>query len=161
MLNDEKNVRVLNTREYVSILRELTESGKQVPLLIAGNSMSPFLINARDTIIFEKPKRELKKGDMVFYERDSGQFVMHRICDVKPDGYYIIGDAHTEIEGPVRREQIFALVIKVCRKGKWIDEKDFMWRLFERVWVNIIPLRRIILKIYSPFHMLLLKLRKM
>lgn len=73
----------VNTREYVSVLKELTEEGKEVSMLISGNSMSPFLVNARDTIWFKKPDRKLKKGDMVFYQRKSGQFVMHRICRVK------------------------------------------------------------------------------
>lgn len=139
----------VDTREYVSVLRELTEEGKKVSMLIAGSSMVPFLVHERDYIYFEKPDRELRKGDMVFYQRRNGQFVMHRICKVKPDGYYIVGDAQVEIEGPVKREQIFALITEVKRKGKMIGPGDFWWEFFEHVWINIIPMRKRVEKLYG------------
>ena len=47
--------------------------------------------------------------------------VMHRIYNVKNEEYYLIGDAQTVIEGPIQREQIFAIIIKVKRKGKWLS----------------------------------------
>lgn len=110
-------MKVVDTREYVGMLKELTEEGREVSMLIAGSSMSPFLIHERDMIYFKKPDRELKKGDMVFFQRRSGQFIMHRIWKVRPEGYYIVGDAQTQIEGPVERDQIFARITKVRRKG--------------------------------------------
>lgn len=142
-------MKLVDTREYVSVLRELTEQGKEVSLIISGSSMSPFLIHQRDYIYFKKPDRKLKKGDMVFYQRDSGQFVMHRIWKVKPDGYYIVGDAQTEIEGPVREDQIFALITKVQRKGKWLAPGDFWWEFFEHIWIHMVPVRRKIMAIYA------------
>ena len=139
----------IDTREYMSMMRELTESGKEVSMIISGNSMSPFLIHERDSICFKKPDRELRRGDMVFYQRPTGQYVMHRIYKVKPEGYYIVGDAQQEIEGPVTREQIFAIITKVQRKGKWIEPEDFWWEFFEHVWIRMIPVRRQIMKLYA------------
>lgn len=142
-------IKEVNTVQYVSMLRSLVEEGKDVSLLISGNSMSPFLGHHRDTILFGQPNRELRKGDMVFYQRQNGQFVMHRIYKVKPEGYYIVGDAQTEIEGPVKREQIFALVKKAQRKGKWIGPENFWWKFFEKVWINMVPIRPFIRKAYG------------
>ncbi|MDO4312489.1 MAG: S24/S26 family peptidase [Eubacteriales bacterium] len=142
-------MKVVDTREYVSMLRELVEDGKEVSMLISGSSMAPFLIHERDSICFKKPDRELKKGDMVFYQRATGQYVMHRICKIKPEGYYMIGDAQKEIEGPLERGQIFALITKVRRKGKWMGPGDFWWDFFEHVWIRIIPIRRFVVKAYS------------
>ena len=71
--------RVVDTNEYVTVLRELAGEGRVVSMLIAGSSMSPFLCHNRDYIYFTKPDRELRRGDMVFYQRDTGQYVMHRI----------------------------------------------------------------------------------
>lgn len=142
-------MKCVDTREYVSVLKELTEQGKEVSLLISGNSMSPFLIHQRDYIYFKKTDRKLKKGDMVFYQRDSGQYVMHRIWKVKPEGYYIVGDAQIEIEGPVREDQIFARITKVQRKGKWIEPGDFWWEFFEHVWIRMVPVRRKMMAIYA------------
>ncbi|MEE0884829.1 MAG: S24/S26 family peptidase [Faecalimonas sp.] len=141
--------RTVDTNEYVSVLRELVEQEKEVGLLIAGNSMSPFLVHQRDTICFRKPDKKLRRGDMVFYQRENGHYIMHRIYKVCPEGYYMVGDAQVAIEGPLRAEQIFAIVTKVNRKGKWIGPNDLWWRFFAHVWIRIVPMRRMILKGYS------------
>ena len=144
-----RNCKVLDTESYVSALKEIIESGKETGIIIAGNSMSPFLADERDYVYLKKPDRELKKGDIVFFQRENGQFILHRICACKPEVFYIVGDAQMEIEGPVAREQIFAIVTKARRKGKWIQSGDFWWDFFERVWVNIIPARRVVRSIYA------------
>lgn len=141
--------RVVDTNEYVTVLRELAEEGRVVSMLIAGSSMSPFLCHNRDYIYFTKPDRELRRGDMVFYQRDTGQYVMHRIYKRKKEGYYMVGDAQTQIEGPLRRDQIFARIIKVKRKGRIIEPGNFWWEFFEHVWIRIIPMRKVIEKLYS------------
>lgn len=146
--------KTINTREYVGLLKQLVEEGETVSMRIVGSSMSPFLIHDRDLITFKAPERELKKGDMVFFQRESGQYVMHRIYAVKPDGYYMVGDAQAEIEGPISREQIFAVIIKVRRKDKWMEPGDFWWNFFERVWINIIPLRKVVTVFYSLVYKL-------
>lgn len=142
-------MKYVDTKEYVSVLRELAEEGKEVSMLISGSSMSPFLIHQRDAICFKKPDRKLRKGDIVFFERENGEYVMHRIWKIKPEGYYMIGDAQTEAEGPVREEQIFALITKVRRKGKWIEPGEFWWVFFEHLWLHLIPLRRRIMWLYA------------
>ena len=44
---------------------------------------------------------------MVFYRRDDGRYVMHRIYRAEKDGTYtIIGDAQTYPERGIRAEQI-------------------------------------------------------
>lgn len=141
-------MKTVDTKEYISMLRTLIEEGKQVSMIISGSSMAPFLIHARDHIYLKSPSGELRKGDMVFYQRSNGEYVMHRIYNVKNEEYYLIGDAQTVIEGPIQREQIFAIIIKVKRKGKWIVPEDFQWKFFAHIWPNIIPLRRTIIKTY-------------
>lgn len=140
-------MKLIDTTTYIDELRRLVENDKEICLTISGSSMSPFLIHRRDSIFFSKPKRPLKKGDMVFYQRTDGAYVMHRICKIKGDEYYMIGDAQITIEGPLRREQIFALVTKVKRKGKIIQPGDFWWWFFEFVWLKLIPLRPYIVKL--------------
>lgn len=142
-------MKVLDTYEYISALRELTEAGQEVSIVIAGNSMSPFMVHERDKICFKKPDRPLKKGDMVFYQRDNGQFIMHRILRVRDGCYDIVGDAQIDIEKEIRDDQIFAIVTKVCRKGKWIGPGDLWWNFFEKIWINLVPYRKKIMAIYA------------
>lgn len=141
--------RVVDTAAYVEMLRGLTEEGHEVSMLVSGSSMSPFLIHLRDTIYFKKPDRPLRAGDMVFYRRDSGQYVMHRILRVRGDVYDIVGDAQTQVERGVRRDQIFGLITRVTRKGKMIGPGDFWWTFFARVWTKVIPLRPLAARAYA------------
>ncbi len=142
-------MRTLDTAEYVSVLKDLTDKGSLVRMMISGFSMSPFLIHARDSVWFRKPDRALHIGDIVFYRRDSGQYVMHRICKIKKEGFYLIGDAQTEIEGPIREEQIFGLITKVERKGRILQPGNILWWFFSRIWIRIIPMRRVLIRLYS------------
>lgn len=145
-------VKVVDTKAYIDALRELTVQGQEVTIPISGSSMSPFLADKRDRICFRRPDRPLKKGDMVFYQRQSGQYVMHRICRIRPEGYYLIGDAQRQIEGPLSGDCIFAVVTKVWRKGKWIGPADLSWKFFEHVWIRVIPMRRMLIRCYGIFR---------
>ena len=142
-------MRELDANEYITVLKELTEQGKEVSLLISGDSMTPFLIHHRDLVCFKKKDRKLKKGDMVFFQRSNGQYVMHRIHKIKPEGYYIVGDAQINVEGPVKEEQIFAVITKVRRKGKWIESGDLWWEFFAKVWIRMIPARLVLMRGYG------------
>lgn len=143
-------MKFVNTQEYVSMLRELTEQGREVNMLISGNSMSPFLMHGRDSIRLKKPDRKLRKGDMVFFQRKSGKFVMHRIIRVRKEGFYLLGDSQqsSEIEGPIEESQIFAMITSVCRKGRWIGPGNFWWKFFEHYWIIMIPFRRFLINTY-------------
>lgn len=140
-------MKTIPTNEYISVLRRLAEEGQQVSVVIAGSSMAPFLIHQRDRIFFEKPGGKLRRGMMVFYRRDNGQYVMHRIHKIKSEGYYLLGDAQILIEGPIRREQIFAVVTAAERKGRRIGPGNVWWEFFEHVWPRLRPLRRLYLRI--------------
>ena len=72
----------------------------------------------------------------------------HRICGVHGESYDLIGDGQTEIEHNVRREQIFARVTQVERKGKRLAPGSFWWGFFEKVWIRMIPLRPMGNRIY-------------
>lgn len=140
----------IDTREYITMLRELINEGKDVNLIVTGSSMSPFLIHERDTVFLRKPDHELKKGDIVFYERDSGQFVLHRILRVNRDNTYdIIGDNQEVVEAGIRRDQIFAYVFKVKRKDKIIEPGSFWWEFFAGTWTKIIPARHAVSRLYG------------
>lgn len=142
-------MREIDTCEYVTALRQLVLEGHEVSTRIAGSSMAPFLVHGRDTVFFRTPDRPLKPGDMVFYQRRSGQYVMHRVCKIKNGGYYLVGDAQTVIEGPLDRDQIFGLVTRVRRKGRLIGPGSFWWFFFARIWRRMIPLRPYVLALYS------------
>ena len=81
----EHKVRVLPPEVLMEQLLAVMEEAQTVPLIISGNSMSPFLVHGRDTVYLSKITSPLKKGDMILYRRDSGDYILHRICRVKGD----------------------------------------------------------------------------
>ena len=82
--------RIVDADEWIPVVREMVEEGNIVPFLITGNSMSPFMIHERDTILLKKAEGTLKRGDMAFYQRKNGQYVMHRIIKITDKGYYFV-----------------------------------------------------------------------
>lgn len=137
----------VSTQEYMTAMRELTEHGHEVTMTIVGTSMEPFLLHARDRVCFRKPDTTLKKGDIVFYQRRSGEFVMHRIHKKSNNQYFLAGDHQTNLEGPITRDQIFAIVTEVQRNNVWINQKHIIWKFYAHCWRNLYWGRKIINKL--------------
>ena len=145
-------MKTIDTIAALTALRELTEAGHTVSVTVSGNSMAPFLRHERDVVWFKKPDRPLKVGDIVFFCRPSGQFVLHRICRICPDGYMIVGDNQTIPEGPVAPAQIFAVVVQVRRKGRMLRPKHLLWRFFAVIWVRMRFLRKTVGAVHGWLH---------
>ena len=134
--------RIVDINAYMPVLRELLAQGQSVCLTVTGESMSPFLRHGRDQIRLEGVTAPPKRGDMVLFQRRSGQYIMHRILRHLPDGNYaLIGDGQQQVEKPIAPQQIFAVVTQVCRKGAWIGPEAFWWRFFAGPWLTLLPLR--------------------
>ena len=144
-------VKTVDTQTFLDAVKEMVREGRDVPVTITGNSMSPFLVHGRDRVLLSRITRPLQKGDMVLYQRKGGQYVMHRIrrIDRRRNEYYMIGDAQAVTEGPLAEGQIAAVVTSVCRKGKWLKQGDFWWEFFRGLWLNMVPFRRPVLQVYA------------
>lgn len=134
--------------EYRRLLQE-DPSIDALPLVITGNSMSPFLINGRDTVYLSRLTHPVRRGDMLLYQRENGNYVLHRVFKAEPESLTMIGDAQTILEPGIRRERVIAIVTRVERKGKLLGPGSFWWGFFEKIWIRIISLRRIAERLYS------------
>lgn len=134
--------------EYRRLLWE-NPSIDALPLVISGSSMNPFLAHGRDTVYLSRLTRPVRRGDMLLYRRENGNYVLHRVYKAGPESLTMIGDAQTALEPGIRREQVIAIVTRVERKGKRFGPGSFWWEFFEKVWIRIIPLRRMIQRLYS------------
>ena len=93
--------------------------------------MLPLLRNHMDTVFLRKPERKLRRGDVLFYRRSNGAFVLHRVIGVRKDGFVLRGDNQTEKEYGIRSEQVLAMLTAVRRKeGKYIRCTDVGYRLY-------------------------------
>ena len=145
----EQRYRTVDTRQLLDSYRTLLPEVDTLPVLVSGNSMSPFLIHNRDTVYITAVRRPLRVGDIVLYQRDSGAYVLHRICKMGQNSCDIVGDAQTEVERNVRLDQIFAVVVWAERKGKKQAPGSFWWEFFEQLWVRMIPLRPVLRRGYG------------
>ena len=73
---------------------------------------------------------------------------MHRIYKVKGDEYFIVGDAQSVVEGPVLRDQIFSIVTQVKRNGRMLTPSSLTWKYYEKVWINLLPYRGMLMLPY-------------
>lgn len=145
----DHRVKVLSAETLMAALPELLEAAETVPLLISGDSMAPFLRHGRDTVYLSKPRRPLKRGDMILYRRSGGAYVLHRICRVSDGVYTLIGDNQWDTEPGIRPDQVLALVTAVRRKGKLLRPGSFCWDFFGKVWIRVIPLRPFLCRTYG------------
>lgn len=133
--------------EYRSIKEILDTTGKYTGLT-AGTSMLPLLHEHRDNIIVVKNKDRLKKYDVPVYVTKSGKYIMHRVIEVHDDHYVIIGDnlLHREY---VTDDMICGVLVGFYKNGKhYVDcQKSFLYKLYSRVWVALLPIRPAVLLI--------------
>lgn len=153
-MNELEQKKILDTVEYVSVLKELVEAGEEVCLRISGNSMLPFLVHNRDDVFFHRPDRILKKGDIVFYCRDTSgkiyHFVEYRLYKyglyigengmrVKSDyilrevaGEYLlipVGEAALKTNGLISLSESGYLLYEQLKQG--CEKKDLVQRLLQ------------------------------
>lgn len=128
--------------ELAQILNFQLESGGTARLVVTGDSMYPTYRHRKDMVILKPVFRELKRGDVILYQRETGQYVLHRIVTKPKNGRFICcGDNQWEKE-PMVQSQVVALVSSFIRKGKTIDDKKFGYRLWVAMLVGLFPVRR-------------------
>lgn len=139
--------------DWVPAMLHLIQNGRELKIKPQGNSMYPFLKNNRDFVIFKLPDREFRRGDIVLYRRDNGIHVVHRIHHINQDGYYMVGDNQKVIEGPLKKEQVLAIVVKIIRKNKLIDcRKNIGYRILSTLWLWILPFRLRVIKTWERLY---------
>lgn len=140
--------------EYRRLLQE-DERIESLPLVISGNSMSPFLIGGRDMAYLSRVTRPVRRGDVLLYQRRSGSYVFHRVFGVTQTGLTMVGDAQTVLEYGIQPDQIIAVMTQAERKGKTISPGDFWWEFFEKIWIRMVPVRRPICHAYTFVYRIL------
>ncbi len=107
-----------------------------------GVSMLPLLRQGRDLFIAAKRDgQRCSVGDVVLYRRPPNQYVLHRIIEVRPDDYVILGDNCINKEYGIKDEDIIAVMTGYVRNGKEHSVSENGYRFYSFVWLHTIPLR--------------------
>lgn len=117
-----------NYSDLEPVIRETLDNGSTVTLLPRGTSMLPLIRQGLDEVVLKSVDGPLKKYDIPFYKRKNGQFVLHRIVDVKKDGYVLCGDNQLDYEYNITDDMIIGVVCTIKRDGVQIelDNKEYI-----------------------------------
>ena len=126
------------------IIAEKLNAGATVTIQPKGTSMLPLIRQGQDEVILKKPTGRLKKYDIPFYKRESGQFVLHRIVKVRKNDYVICGDNQTDYEYNITDDMVLAVVDAIIKDGKTIPVTDKEYLNYCKKHLLNIKIRRII-----------------
>lgn len=129
-------------------LEQLLQNGYIIRLKPEGYSMYPLFVPGRDEALIEQvPISSFKKGDVALYRRDQSILVLHRICKIDSNGFYMVGDNQSEIEGPLRPDQLKGKLVGFVRKGRSYSTKHLLYRIQSVLWLFLLPVRPVCFRI--------------
>lgn len=132
--------------QMYDVMQEMLKSGGSVNFNPRGTSMLPTIMNDGDRVVIVKPKGYLKKYDLPLYRRQDGSFVLHRIVRKPQNGVYTMcGDNQWVLERGVKHDSIIGVVTQIRRKGRTISTDNILYRMYVVIWVEIMPLRHVVI----------------
>lgn len=132
----------ISMHEMAPLIEEILAESGEVSFVSAGVSMMPTIRDRKDIVTLVKPEGQLKKGDVPFYRRDNGQYILHRIIYVNNGTYVTRGDNQWENEYNVRDDQIIGVLCSFDRDGKThrVTDADY------KIYVKLLPVIRYVRK---------------
>ncbi len=107
-----------------------------------GTSMQPLLRHHENPVVLVPVTGRLSRGDVPFYKRANGQYVLHRILKVRKESYDCCGDNQTEIEKGVTDAMIFAKMAGFYRGERYYSVEDPAVRRYAARRMRSRPFRR-------------------
>ena len=136
--------------DYAGTIREVMDSGGEFTIFPKGTSMLPLIVQGRDSVTLVKAE-EFRAGDIAFYQRENGQYVLHRIIGERDGTFTMCGDNQLAPEYGVKPEQIIAKAAYITRKGSKITPRSLPYRLYVLLWRSFF-IRRVYFKLRRVFH---------
>ena len=131
----------LKMEQLMPLIRERLEAGQSVRFSPRGISMLPMLREGIDSVVLSPLPEKLKKYDLPLYQRENGQYVLHRVVGVG-NTYTCIGDNQHILERGVTHKQMIAVVTAFFRGEKQHSVTEPGYRLYCRLWYQGKRLRR-------------------
>ena len=99
---------MLSCAEFAPLIKEAFDNGLTFLMPVKGQSMLPYLYTGDQVSLIND--KNIKKHDMIFYLRDDGHYVLHRVYAIKDGNYVLVGDNQTYLEYPIRPDQVIGKV---------------------------------------------------
>ncbi len=154
MRYDKPSVLVVKAEYLFALADTLFTLDKKLSIVVTGNSMYPLMRHKADQVTLSKTSFEdIRVNDIVLARNKQGKFILHRVVKKKPTGFYMTGDAQTELDGPYAPEQLIAVVTEILRLNKrgqliQINLHGVSYGILTRLWRLLTPLRPFLIATY-------------
>lgn len=106
-----------------------------------GTSMWPLLRPRKDLVHLKRPSGRLKRYDVALFRRRNGQYVLHRVVEVREKDYIFLGDNQIVREPGIREDQILGVMEGYMRNSRYRGIGTLQYRWYVRIWRWLYPLR--------------------
>lgn len=134
---------IVSQYHLMPLMEQMLEKGEKVRFRVSGNSMWPWIIHNRDSVLLIPcDVHNLKKGEIILFQTQMGNYVLHRITKVVPGGYVTTGDGNCHRDGFISCERVKAKASIIYRKEKRINCDSLPWKCVSAFWMKTFPVRR-------------------
>ena len=122
--------------------------GRSVRFRLKGVSMTPLIRDGRDeVIVYPCTPHELAPMDVVLF-RYNDNHLLHRIIGRDGDNLLLQGDGSLVAQERCHVTDVVGKVHTIVRPtGREVSVENWRWRFLSRLWCNLGPFRRILLRI--------------
>lgn len=140
---------IISNVDFLELMEEAFAKDSTVCFTPSGVSMLPLLNGTDDTVTLKKKPGKLNKYDVIFYVRENGAFVLHRIIRCEKDGTFTLsGDHQYYLEKGVRYDDVKAIMSAYTHDGEERSPSGFSYQLY--VCFNVCKkyMMMVLLKVY-------------
>lgn len=116
-----------------------------------GDSMRPLLHTGRTLAAVQAADGALRRYDIALYRRPDGQYVLHRVVKVLPDGYLTRGDARRRCE-EVPRAWVLGVMTGYYDGARYTPCQSLKYRCFVHLWCDTPLVRGAYLLLHRRKH---------
>lgn len=138
----------MNDNGFIEEALRLVQKGVTVTFPVTGQSMLPFIIGGKESVILHRPGL-IDVGDVVLAWVDGNRYVVHRIIKLDYDRVTLMGDGNVAVTEHCRLNDIKARVTHVVSADNKKRDLYSRWRVrAAKLWYWLRPIRRYLLAIY-------------
>ena len=112
--------------------KELLDERNSIIITPEGNSMLPLLKGGINAVKISKSNRKLYKYDVILYQRDNEQYVLHRIIKIKNGKYLLCGDNQLVPETNINKNMILGIMDGYFSGDNFIDVNNTEYKKYSK-----------------------------
>lgn len=143
---------ILSNNVLLGEVERLLRNGTTVTIRTKGNSMLPFIVGERDSVVLVPYSERPNVGDIALAHLNNNVYVLHRIISISEnENVILMGDGNLKGTEYCQIKDLCGKSVIIIRKNKKVNTSSFIFILLSRIWRILLPCRRILLAVYKRF----------